>query len=501
MERNADKNTKWVKVNIYQDQASKIDEFLKDVKLCSQLGFLSKSNFVQNVVRKEIERIEEMKKLSNNKPNAPVKQVKIESGSKEQSKEESLISDPSFDQFGMGNVVRLIDSKKTIQSEAKFLVQKAELEKQIKEKERELQDLREKTEKKQDTEQKYLQELEELKRLNELKNQELENLAAKFNEIQTEFYKKQKSEDQVLKELEEVKKVAKEKERAEKQRLAELEEIKMRLKEKEELEKQRLEELEQLRIAKQELEAYKEKMELEEFQKAEQELSNAKLELENIEHEIEKTQDEMKAASLQENFDEAARLKKRINTLRNDKNNAEKTIKELQDIVEEKRIQLGEKINNINKIKSFSKNNKFEKSLKHDSIDSQTIGHKKSIKVPPPPKMPPVVSPKSMPTKIEMKGEEKRIVNSLFGDSDEDIETINQSEQIIAKANELLKEGFELENTMNYKDAAFRFTTVATMLIDFMKKAKLTSEERRNLEEKIKGYQMYAESLKRRDNH
>ncbi len=113
--------------------------------------------------------------------------------------------------------------------------------------------------------------------------------------------------------------------------------------------------MEQLTIAKQELEAYKEIMELEEFQKAEQELSNAKLELENIEHEIEKTQDEMKAASLQENFDEAARLKKRINTLRNDKNNAEKTIKELQDIVEEKRIQLGEKINNINKIKSFSK--------------------------------------------------------------------------------------------------------------------------------------------------
>jgi hypothetical protein len=109
------------------------------------------------------------------------------------------------------------------------------------------------------------------------------------------------------------------------------------------------------------------------------------------------------------------------------------------------------------------------------------------------------LSLKNKPSKIEMKGEEKRIVNSLFGDSDEDIETINQSEQIILKANELLKEGFDLESTMNYRDAALRFSTVATMLTDLMKKAKLSAEEYQNLQEKILSYQKYAESLKKRE--
>lgn len=502
MEKAADKNIKWVKVNIYQDQAVKIEEYLKDIKLCSQLGFLSKSNFVQNLVRKEIERIDEMRKLSNNNPIVSIKHNKIESGIKEPSKEESTPLDPLYDQFGMGNVVRIIDSKKTIQSEAKFMVQKAELEKQIKDKEKEIQELRERTEKKQNTEQKYLQELETVKKENELKNQELANLIAKFNEIQSEVYKKQKSEDQVLRELEEVKRIAKEKELAEKQRLAELEEIKKRLKEKEESERRRLEELEQLRAAKQELEAFKEKIELEAYQKAEQEIIEAEKNVEGIDLEIEKTQDEMKAASLQENFDEAARLKKQLNTLKNEKSDAEKSLKELRAIVDEKRAQLGDKVNSIhkqNKISRTDKATKTDKPLKDISQDTNAIDTKKPVKVPPPPKMPPAVAPKPKPTKIEMKGEEKRIVNSIFGDSEEDIETIHQSEQIIAKANELLKEGFELENTMNYREAAFRFSTVSTMLTDFMRKAKLTHEERQNLEEKIKGYQMYAESLKRRE--
>lgn len=436
------KQNKWTKVNIYTQQAEKIEDYLEDPAVCSKFGILSKSNFVQNAVRREIKRIEEeieqekapiTKKKSTITSEATEMAQKIENTGKKDSKEDFTISN-----YGMGAIMRRMDTKKEIERIAKANTNEVELKTKIKTLESQLNSKKEK--------QRALE--EKIEALKSKKIEKKENTSKQnkiLQELKQKLEEKDKQTSQLSKELSKLKKKVEDKE-----------------KKTEKYEKQ----LEELKSAKEELEKLKEKMRLEEIQRIQKKLDEEKLKQQHLSNQIADFHDKMEQASKDMLFEKAAEFRDKINMAKN----------ELEDV--------GRHITSLEREFLAKKRGKNE-------IQPRKSPTKRKIKSPPPPKMPP--GPKKQTTLLDLDEEdESNIVDVLYGDEGADADVLQDTNDPINQVNELLKNGFMLENSGKKHKASKSFMQAAELLEEIVAEAEINTSDRQDLVKKIDSYKEHA---------
>ncbi|MBD3349955.1 MAG: hypothetical protein GF364_00535 [Candidatus Lokiarchaeota archaeon] len=427
---------KWSKVNIYTEQAKKIENFMNDQKICSRFGILSKSNFVQNAVRREIQRIEQF--MDSNTNRSLVNNKIMSENSSDITAEPLLQENPmKIDDFGMKRVAKRVQLKKTIENEAKHGVIETKLRKEI-------EQLNNKVQSKKKREDKFLQELNELK----VKLEEKEENEKKFKE-----------------QLEKVKKKTGKESKNRQKFKKELEKLKKELQSKQKQQKKLNNKFKQLAKEKQELERFKIKAQKEVLYKAREELRQEKSKINDLSLNIEEIKTKMNKAIEDMKFEQAAEYRDSLKKVKEKLDNTRFNIKKLNEAVRQKELAL--------------------EGIGENTLESQFR--------PPPPKAPPSLGKEPMTDRSE-----SDIVDSLFGDSDENIGMEDSESDIIEKANDLLKEGFEYENKRDYLKASMNFKNAAEILANFMDENNLSDEERSTLQERIESYNEHARYLKQK---
>lgn len=462
MTKSRSKVKKWTKVNIYTQQAEKIEEYMEQPSICSKFGILSKSNFVQNAVRREIARIEAdlaskkrlkpveelpdpsssiAPEMSGIKKNADVSNTKTTDIHAEDVKSDNS-DDVSVSNYGMGAIMRRMDTKKEIERITKANTKEAEFKKR-------------------------LQKLEQMLKTRDEEARQLKRELKKINEQKTltdsEESKKEKMLEKLQKKLEHKDKQT--------QKLAEdVKSLREKIEEKDKKAQKYERQLEELKSATRELKELKEKLRIQEIRKLKRELTQQQDQEYQLNKKIADLHKKMEQASQDMLFEKAAEYRDRINM---SKKEAETLKEQIGRLERELRRKEGTEIYG-SRIESIKRRQSSQ---------------------PPSPKLPPRSDSKQRDFDFD-EDDEADIVDALYGDKGADSEVYKDTNDPVNQVNSLLKEGFSYENDGHNLKASRSFLRAAELLEEIVSSTRLDPSDQDDLKKKIESYREHALYLK-----
>jgi hypothetical protein len=525
----ADKNPKWVKVNIFPNQAEQIENMLQDQHLKSQFGFLSVSNFVQIAVRNEFERISnwiekkeantEQATITNSGLNVPKKgKTIIKTNEVPTDNEQQTTVKPDLNRYKlMEEGLKDVELRRKERRKAEEEARRKIIEDELKRREQEIKKREEVFKSKEEETLKRNEEEARIKKEEELKRKEEERKKEEEKQRRLEEEKKKKFEEELrLKTQEEARKKADEeanrKIEEERKRIAE-ERLKIEEeRRKAEEDRKRIEE--EHKKAQEDLkrkaEEARKKAEDETRRKAEEDarlklneaqrkVEDMKLRFKNADNNLNTAKQEMMQGDSSDMVRLAEIIKNRV-----------KELDEAKDLLKQSEREVEITIRNLSSFLNITTKKGSSEGQTKESKNEGTVPEpqksnkdhspeKKSSEMimPPGPKLPPAIK--------KTKGrqpdpEAQKLVDQLFNGDDDDsvtdmiLEEVNPTNYTTILSN-IINQGFDLQSKEQFSEASEQFSIAVRVLEKIMK---ISTDQKiiQACREKIKEYNQFAKELR-----